>query len=100
MTMANKGLLIVISGPSGAGKGTICNELIKRDGFYLSVSATTRLPRKGEAEGVNYYFLSKEDFTKKIERNDFLNMLRFTEIITVLRRQKYSRCLIKAKMSY
>ena len=71
MTMANKGLLIVISGPSGAGKGTICNELIKRDGFYLSVSATTRLPRKGEAEGVNYYFLSKEDFTKKIERNDF-----------------------------
>lgn len=70
--MKNKGLLIVISGPSGTGKGTICKELMSRNDFYLSVSATTRLPRKGEEQGINYYFLSKEDFIKKIAEGDFL----------------------------
>ena len=67
-----KGLLIVISGPSGAGKGTICKELLERNEFWLSVSATTRSPRKGEIEGKNYYFLTKNDFVERIERNDFL----------------------------
>ncbi|MCI6190204.1 MAG: guanylate kinase [Clostridium sp.] len=68
-----KGNLIVISGPSGAGKGTICKELLKReDNLYISVSATTRSPREGEVHGVNYYFLTKEEFKKKVDNNEFL----------------------------
>ncbi|MCY6356739.1 guanylate kinase [Clostridium sp. ZS2-4] len=68
----NKGLLVVISGPSGAGKGTICKELIKKNCFWLSVSATTRNPREGEIEGKNYYFLTKDQFRNKIDEKDFL----------------------------
>ncbi|MDS0524950.1 guanylate kinase [Clostridium sp. SHJSY1] len=71
--MNKKGVLIVISGPSGAGKGTICKALLeKHENLYLSVSATTREPRNGEIHGVNYYFLTKDEFRKKIESNDFL----------------------------
>ncbi|WP_297435081.1 guanylate kinase [uncultured Clostridium sp.] len=69
----NKGVLIVISGPSGAGKGTICEALLeKHEEIVLSVSATTRSPRKGEVDGVNYHFLSKETFVSRIEEEDFL----------------------------
>lgn len=71
--VVKKGLLLVISGPSGAGKGTICKELLARNhNCWLSVSATTRAPRKGEVDGVNYYFLSKEKFIEKIEKDQFL----------------------------
>ncbi|KZL94424.1 guanylate kinase [Clostridium magnum] len=70
--MDQKGLLVVISGPSGAGKGTICKALLQENDFWLSVSATTRQPRNGEVDGVNYYFLTKEDFEEKISKNDFL----------------------------
>lgn len=68
----NRGLLIVISGPSGAGKGTICKALLQSKDFWFSVSATTRQPRHGEVDGKNYYFLTKEEFKKKIEEDDFL----------------------------
>ena len=69
----NRGVLIVISGPSGAGKGTICKALLeKHKNIYLSVSATTRKPREGEVEGVNYYFLTKDDFEEKVRNNGFL----------------------------
>ena len=69
----NRGVLIVISGPSGAGKGTICKALLeKQDNIYISVSATTRSPRAGEIEGVNYYFLTKDDFEEKVKENGFL----------------------------
>lgn len=68
----SKGLLLIISGPSGTGKGTICKELIKRNDFWLSVSATTRAPREGEIDGQNYYFFKKEQFLEKIEDDDFL----------------------------
>lgn len=68
----DKGLLIVISGPSGAGKGTICKALVEKEDYYISVSATTRSPRAGEVDGKSYYFLNKEDFIKKIESGDFL----------------------------
>ena len=71
--MNNRGVLIVISGPSGAGKGTICKALLeKKDDLYLSVSATTRQPRQGEVDGVHYHFLSKEEFMKRVEEGDFL----------------------------
>ena len=68
-----KGLLLVVSGPSGAGKGTICKALLnKNDDIKLSVSATTRKPRNGEVHGVNYFFIEKEEFTKMIENGEFL----------------------------
>ena len=68
-----KGLLLVVSGPSGAGKGTICKELLKEnDTIKLSVSATTRKPRTGEVDGVNYFFISKEKFEEMIEKGEFL----------------------------
>ncbi|NCB41056.1 MAG: guanylate kinase [Clostridia bacterium] len=66
------GRLFVLSGPSGAGKGTICKELIKREGIDLSVSMTTRAPREGEIHGKSYYFVSEEDFQKTIDVHGFL----------------------------
>jgi guanylate kinase len=70
--MKEKGLLVVISGPSGAGKGTICKALLEKNDFWLSVSATTRYPRAGEVDGINYYFLDKEEFEKRIGKQGFL----------------------------
>ena len=68
-----KGLLLVVSGPSGAGKGTICKEILnRRKDIKLSVSATTRKPREGEVDGVNYFFLSKEEFSKMVDNGEFL----------------------------
>ncbi|AVK50199.1 guanylate kinase [Clostridium sp. MF28] len=73
MITKGRGLLIVISGPSGAGKGTICKRFMEKNkDVMLSVSATTRSPRVGEVEGINYFFMSKEQFVEKIESNDFL----------------------------
>lgn len=70
----NTGQLIVISAPSGAGKGTVIKELLSRDNKsrWLSVSATSRMPREGEVDGVNYYFISEKDFIKKIRKDYFL----------------------------
>ncbi|MBR2146643.1 MAG: guanylate kinase [Muribaculaceae bacterium] len=69
----NTGRIIVISAPSGTGKSTIINELMKNEDLRLefSISATTRSPRKGEVDGVNYYFLSLEDFRKRIDNDEF-----------------------------
>ena len=66
-------LVIVISGPSGSGKSTVIDALCKADEtLQLSVSATTRKPRRGEADGVKYHFLSKSDFEKYIQQDRFL----------------------------
>lgn len=71
--MHKKGNLFVVSGPSGAGKGTIIREISKNDNdFKLSVSVTTRAPRNKEIEGVNYYFKTKEEFMDMIENDEFL----------------------------
>ncbi len=67
-----KGKFIVISGPSGVGKGTICNKLINELNAWYSVSTTTRAPREGEVEGVNYFFVTKEEFEKRIKDGEFL----------------------------
>ena len=71
--------LFVISGCSGVGKGTIINEFMKRNGkdFVLSVSCTTRAPRQGEINGVNYFFLSQEEFKRNIEEDKFLEHAQF-----------------------
>lgn len=70
----NTGQIIVISAPSGAGKGTVIAELLKNDdkSRWLSVSATSRGMREGEKEGVNYYYLTEEEFKKKIDEDYFL----------------------------
>lgn len=71
--MKQKGMLIVISGPSGAGKGTLCTLLLdKMENLCLSVSVTTRPPRPGEKHGVNYFFTDVKDFEEKIKQNEFL----------------------------
>lgn len=67
-----KGLLVVVSGPSGAGKGTICQALLEKTPLAYSVSATTRKPRAGEVDGVNYHFLSVEAFEEMIEKDGLL----------------------------
>ncbi len=71
--MREQGMLIVVSGPSGVGKGTLCNILLARiENLFLSISATTRTPRAGEIDGVNYVFMSHQDFEDKIEKGQFL----------------------------
>lgn len=70
--ISSKGKLFVISGPSGAGKGTIIKELISQIDVRLSISATTRKPRPGEIHGVSYYFVEKEEFMELLEKGEFL----------------------------
>lgn len=70
--MMRKGILIIISGFSGAGKGTIVKKLIESNLFSLSISATTREARVGEIEGEHYYFIEKADFEKMIEQDDLI----------------------------
>ncbi len=71
--MIDKGMIITVSGPSGSGKGTVLGELIKRRGdVKISVSMTTRQKRNGEIDGVNYYFVNKEYFEKKINAGSML----------------------------
>lgn len=67
-----KGLLFVISGPAGTGKGTVIKHLLQTGEFFYSVSATTRAPRPGEEHGINYYFISHEKFKAKIAAGDML----------------------------
>lgn len=73
MVEITKGNLFVVSGPSGAGKSTICKEIVKRmDSVHLSVSATTRPQGNGEIDGVNYFFLNRDEFKDKIKNNELL----------------------------
>lgn len=75
--MNKKGLLIIISGPSGSGKGTIVKELIKSKQYYVSISLTTRTPRIGEEEGIHYFFRSQEEFFKLRDNNELLEWAEF-----------------------
>lgn len=71
--MRRRGILAVVSGFSGAGKGTLMKNLLKQYGNYaLSISMTTRLPREGEEDGREYFFVPKEIFEEKVERNGFI----------------------------
>ena len=66
------GALLIISGPSGVGKTTICDELVRRLDAFLSVSATTRPQRANEVDGVDYHFISTEEFERRLARGEFL----------------------------
>lgn len=73
MTFKEKGILMVLSGPSGVGKGTVCRALRKRGtNLQYSISVTTRLPRAGERDGVHYFFKSKDQFKKMIDEKKLL----------------------------
>lgn len=74
----NRGVLMVVSGPAGVGKGTVCKQFLKDNpNVKLSVSATTRSPRPGEEHGREYYFLSKEEFEEKIRTDNLLEYVCF-----------------------
>ncbi len=77
--MKSKGLVTVLSGFSGAGKGTIMKHLLEEypDTYFLSISATTRTPRPGEQNGREYFFMSEADFENMIENNDLLEYAKF-----------------------
>ena len=78
--MKRKGLLVVVSGPAGVGKGTLCKAYMKKfDDMKLSVSNTTRLPRDGERDGVEYNFTTKENFLKMIENDELLEYVNVFE---------------------
>ena len=68
----SRGLLIVVSGPAGSGKGTVNSQLVATGDFVFSVSATTRAPRPGEIDGVNYHFIDRDEFERRIADNGFL----------------------------
>jgi len=79
MTKMNRGRLIVFSAPSGCGKGTMLAEITKNEKFCCSVSATTRDPREGEIPNVSYYYITKEEFLKKVEENAFLEHAKYVD---------------------
>ena len=72
MLKSKKGIFIVISGPSGVGKGTIVKKLLERFNAWYSISMTTRQKRENEIDKVNYFFVSREEFEKTIKENDFI----------------------------
>lgn len=77
--MEKKGTLIVISGFSGAGKGTVAKELVKKYGYSLSISATTRAPREGEVDGVDYHYKSEADFLNLIDYGGFIEYTQYVD---------------------
>ena len=80
MSCRSKGILLVISGFAGTGKGTLVHELLERyDNYALSVSATTRNPRPGEIDGVHYFFKTKEEFEQMISENKLIEYASYVE---------------------
>lgn len=77
--MKKQGMLIVVSGFSGVGKGTAVKELVKKPGYSLSISATTRQPREGEVHGREYFFKTVEEFESLIAENGFIEYARYVE---------------------
>ena len=79
--MKHRGILIVVSGFSGSGKGTLMKELLSRypDTYALSISATTRKPREGEVDGREYFFISKDEFEKMIAKGDLIEYAKYVE---------------------
>ena len=77
--MEKRGSLLVISGFSGVGKGTVAKKLVEKYGYSLSISATTRQPREGEVEGREYFFKTVDDFKNLIDYNGFIEYARYVD---------------------
>lgn len=99
MKLNERGLLVVLSGPSGVGKGTVRRALFQlpHHDLVYSVSMTTRAPRQGEVEGVDYYFVDKETFMKRIKENKFLEWAEFVGNYYGTPRDKVEEQLDKGK---
>ena len=72
MSNLKRGRLVVVSGPSGVGKGTVLKYVTSREDFVYSVSATTRSPREGEVDGQNYFFISRDEFEEMIKNGQLI----------------------------
>lgn len=77
MEEKKKGTLAIVSGFSGVGKGTVVKKMVEEYGYALSISATTRQPRVGEENGVSYFFITKEEFEKRIAEQDFFEYAQY-----------------------
>lgn len=77
--MSKKGIIAIISGFSGAGKGTVVNELVNQYGYAVSISATTRSPRAGEIEGKSYFFKTKKEFEEMIQKDELIEYAQYVE---------------------
>ncbi|HIS37860.1 TPA: guanylate kinase [Candidatus Scatousia excrementigallinarum] len=95
---SGKKKLFVISGSSGVGKGTVLKSfLTKNPNFMLSISCTTRAPRKGEVDGVNYFFLSKDEFQNCIDNDKFLEWAEFAGNRYGTKKKYIKQCLEEGK---
>ena len=96
-----KGILVVVSGFSGAGKGTIMKNLTQKyDNYALSISATTRAARPGEEEGKSYFFVSKDRFEEMIDRDELVEYAKYVTIITERPESSWRIALPKERMSF
>lgn len=77
--MDNRGTLVVISGFSGAGKGTVSKALVEKYGYRLSISATTRKPREGEVDGKDYFFKTKEEFLNLVDNDGYIEYAQYVD---------------------
>lgn len=77
--MSKQGIIAIISGFSGAGKGTVVSSLTEKYGYEVSVSATTRAPRDGEVDGKDYFFKTKEEFEQMIEKDELIEYARYVD---------------------
>lgn len=78
--MSNTGILLIISGPAGSGKGTVIKSVTEQsDDYRYSVSATTRQPRNGEIDGTHYHFITKEEFLDRVSKNDMLEYEQYSD---------------------
>ncbi len=92
------GVLAVFSGPSGSGKGTVLARAMEKDkNIVISVSVTTRNPREGEVDGVNYYFRTKDEFLKMISENGLIEWAQFCENYYGTPREMVEKCLEEGK---
>lgn len=96
-----KGVLVVISGFSGAGKGTLMKQLVSRyDQYALSISATTRQPREGEVDGREYFFRTKEEFEEMIAQDALVEYAQYVETTTAHRRSMSRRTSKPERMCF
>ena len=90
--------LFVVSGSSGVGKGTVLKKFLEQNpDFMLSISCTTRKPREGEVDGVNYFFISKDEFKNSIENNKFLEWAEFAGNFYGTKKKFINQCLLEGK---